>query len=92
MKELLEFLGGTKTLTITNLILSVCIVFHLCCEFAHYIHEFISRRKESKLFKTNNKLLTEMSARIEAIEKTQKERGKCPHHKSEEEEKAHVDN
>jgi hypothetical protein len=72
MPNLYELLGGSKVLTVTNIILSVCIIFHLICEFTHYIHEFISRRRDSKKLIDNNQLLC-------AIKKLIEERGReCP--------------
>jgi len=68
LDQLYDVLGGSKTLTVTNVILSVCIIFHLCCEFAHYIHEFVSRRKQGQELKANAALLKELKELIERIE------------------------
>jgi hypothetical protein len=80
MKELLDIVLGDRFLAFSNLILICCLAFHQLCEWAHYIHEFFSHRKEAKRLVANNKLLTDMMSRIEKIEKTQQERGgqQCP--------------
>ena len=77
MQEIIELIGGTKTLTITNLILAFCIVFHLICEFAHYIFEFWSHRKDGKQVKENGVLLQQVMERIEKIERIQCESDRC---------------
>lgn len=65
MKEILDLVGGESTLTVTNIILAVCIVFHLVCEFAHYIHEFWSHRKDGKQVKENGELLRDVKRLLE---------------------------
>lgn len=65
MKEILDLVGGESTLTVTNIVLAVCIVFHLICEFAHYIHEFWSHRKDGKQVKENGELLRDVKHLLE---------------------------
>jgi len=88
MQELLDVLLGERFLAFSNLLAVVFITIHLTCEFGHYIHEFVSRRKDAKKLTANNRLLTEMMTRIEKIEKTQEARGghSCPLKKKMEEE------
>ena len=92
MSGIVELMSRPETLTVTNIVLAVCIVFHLCCEFAHYIHEFWSHRKDGRQVKANGEMLIDMMSRIEKIEKTQKTRGaqQCPLKKNMEE-KNYVD-
>lgn len=76
-KEIFGIVFGKDTLTITNIILSMCIVFHLICEFSHYILEFIGGRKKSRLL---NDLLSRVSKLEEVIESNS---NKCPFKKKE---------
>lgn len=80
MKGLSELILNKELLTISNFVLASCIVFHLICEFTHYIHEFLSRRKDAKKLTKSNELLTDVLARVEQIEKVQAENGNgsCP--------------
>lgn len=61
-----------EALTITNIILSFFIFIHLCCEFFHYIHEFLSSKKNEIKLKDLLKLVKEL------IE----DKDNCPHKKS----------
>lgn len=80
MQELFELIGGESTLTITNLVLSGCIIFHLICEFVHYITSFISHKNDSKILK-------DLATRVERIESTQERKSReCPYHNKEKEE------
>lgn len=81
MQEIIDLITNPGTLTVTNVILAVCIIVHLICEFAHYIHEFITHRKDGKQVKANGEMLKHMIERIEKIEKSQRERCKnsCAH-------------
>lgn len=93
LDSLVDIVATPKTLTITNCVLAVCIIVHLICEFGHYIHEYLSRKKDTKKLTANNELLHDMKVRIEKIEKTQEERGRhnCPL-KPKKEEEPYVDN
>lgn len=71
LNEIYELVSGSKALTVTNVILAFCIIFHLFCEFVHYIHEFISRRRQGKELKANGAVLKELKELVERIEKTQ---------------------
>lgn len=62
----------TEALTITNIILSSLIFIHLCCEFFHYIHEFLNSKKTEIKMKDLLKLVNEL------IE----DKNNCPHKKS----------
>jgi len=80
MQELFDLIGGESTLTITNLILSGCIIFHLICEFAHYIISFLSHKNDSKV-------LNGLAARVERIEATQERKSReCPYNNGNKEE------
>jgi hypothetical protein len=65
MKEIIDLVGGESTLTVTNIVLAGCIIFHLFCEFAHYIHEFWSHRKDGKQVKENGELLRDVKRLLE---------------------------
>lgn len=88
MHGIIDIITKPETLTITNVVLAVCILFHLFCEFAHYIHEFLSHRKERKQSKANGELLKEVKVLLvdakdvlEKISKVQEQRAKnckCP--------------
>ncbi len=85
MQSIIDLIARPETLNVTNAILTVCIIFHLICEFTHYIHEFLSHRKERNQVKENVILLKKMMGRIKEIEKTQCENcshinGKEEHH------------
>lgn len=82
LEGLIDVVEGSKTLTVTNIILAVCIIFHLICEFGHYIHEFISRRKDTRKLSDNNGLLQNLISRVEKIEETISNK-KCPLKKEE---------
>ena len=89
MQSIADLISRPETLTVTNIVLACCIVFHLMCEFAHYIHEFWSHRKDGKQVKANGEMLETMIRRIETIEKTQRERSAkkckdCSHDKEKE--------
>ena len=77
IEEFVEIIGGTKTLTATNVILAVCIIFHMVCEFGHYIHEYISRKRDGNKLESNNKLLLDLAKRVEKIEQTMSTK-RCP--------------
>lgn len=66
-------LNHEKLLTFSNFVLASCIVFHLICEFTHYIHEFISRRKDGKKLTKSNELLEDVLERVENLEKVHAE-------------------
>lgn len=70
MQEILDLIGGEKTLTITNLILATCIIFHLACEFLHYIYSFIASRRGAKKLDISNGLLQSLVERVEKLENT----------------------
>lgn len=74
MNGIIDLINKPGTLTITNVILAGCIIFHLLCEFAHYIHEFWSHKKDGKQALANGKMLAAMTKRIESIEKRQREK------------------
>lgn len=74
---LIEVIGGAETLTVTNVILCVCIIFHLVCEFCHYIHEYLSRKKDAQKLSDNHGLLQNLVSRVENIETTISSK-KCP--------------
>lgn len=70
MAEIVNFLLEKKELlTVGNFVLAFCIIFHLFCEFAHYVHEFICRRRDAERFKDNNRILLSIFERIEKIER-----------------------
>jgi len=50
-----------KWLEIWNIVLSILVTIHLISEYFHYIHEFISQRKKSKI-------LLELKQKIQFIE------------------------
>ena len=57
MEEFLKIVFSNKTLTVTNIILAGCIIFHLICEFTHYVYSFFSDRKRISLLEDlNNRL------------------------------------
>lgn len=70
MQELVEVLLGERFLAFSNLLAVFFIAIHLTCEFAHYIHEFISSRKDAKRLDTNNGLLENLVVRVETLEST----------------------
>ena len=37
------------TLTISNIVLSVFVGFHICCEFYHYVSEFFNSKRDKQL-------------------------------------------
>jgi len=80
MRELLDVILGDRFLAFSNLLAVIFITIHLTCEFVHYIHEFVSHKKDGKKLTANNKLLTDMMVRIEKIEQTQQARcsQQCP--------------
>lgn len=66
MMDLFNILLEKKELlTASNLVLAFCIVFHLFCEFAHYIHEFVCRKRDAEQGRINNKILLKILERIE---------------------------
>jgi len=77
IQEFIDVIGGTKTLTVTNVVLAFCIIFHMLCEFGHYIHEFISRKRDGNKLDSNNKLLLDLAERVEKIEQTMSTK-RCP--------------
>ena len=77
MFEFLEPFLGDKFLACSNLLAVIFIAIHLVCEFGHYIHEFISSRKDAKKLDNNNELLHNLVQRIERIEQTMSTK-KCP--------------
>jgi len=78
---MIEFLQHPEYLSITNVVLSVCIVFHLACEFFHYIYSFLTSRKDSKKINSNNELLFELNERVKYLEGVHKscEKINCDH-------------
>lgn len=68
MQELMEMLLGERFLAFTNFILAFCIVFHICLEFAHYTHEFLSRKKDAKKLNHNNELLQDVLSKIDKLQ------------------------
>lgn len=73
MKEIIDLISRPETMSVTNVILSGCIVVHLVCEFAHYIHEFWSHRKDGKQVKENGEILKEVKKLLEESNKALKE-------------------
>jgi len=61
-------------LPITNIVLAFCIVFHLACEFFHYIHSFFASIRD-------NNLLSELNERVKYLEGVHKscEKINCDH-------------
>jgi len=55
-------------LPITNLVLAFCIIFHLICEFTHYIHSYFSSKRDQNL-------LEKLDGRLERLEKVH---NNCP--------------
>ena len=53
-------------LPITNLVLAICIVFHLICEFTHYVHSYFSSKRDKNL-------LEKLNDRLERLEEVHKE-------------------
>lgn len=78
MENFIELITNQEILTISNLILAFFICFHIVCEFAHYIHEYVSR-------KNDNELLSEVNERLKILklEMDQRKCNKC-HVKEEE--------
>lgn len=76
MIELLQ-----QYLPITNIVLACCIVFHLACEFFHYIHSYFSSKRDSKNISANNELLSELNERVKYLEGVHKncEKINCDH-------------
>lgn len=76
MLELLQ-----QYLPITNIVLAFCIVFHLACEFFHYIHSFLSSRRDGKKISVSNELLFELIERVKYLESAHKdcEKLNCDH-------------
>lgn len=73
----IESLLGDKFLAYSNLIAVFFIAIHLICEFGHYIHEFLSRRKDAKKLSDNHGMLQDLVSRVEKIEVTMSTK-KCP--------------
>lgn len=69
MEDLIKLILGERFLAFTNFILIFCIVFHLICEFAHYIHEYASKKCSDRKLEKNNKLLKSLLGRISKLEK-----------------------
>lgn len=72
-----ELFHNKDLLTASNWAAVFFIAIHLICEFGHYIHEFISRRKDTKKLSDNHGLLQNLVTRIEKIEETMHNK-KCP--------------
>jgi len=69
MEDLIKLILGEKFLAFTNFILAFCILFHLICEFAHYIHEYVSKKNSDRKLEKNNKLLERLLGRVSKLEK-----------------------
>ncbi len=68
-------------LPLTNIVLAVCIVFHLACEFFHYIYSFFASRRDNININKGNKLLSELNERVKYLEAVHKscEKINCDH-------------
>lgn len=63
-------------LTISNIILSTFVGFHILCEFYHYVSEFFNSKREKKTLKY-------LVDRADALEKMHVECKKCKGSKNE---------
>lgn len=77
MQELIGMCLGDKFLAFTNFILAFCIIFHLICEFSHYLYDYFSRKRDTKKLDLHNDLLQSLILRVEKMEKVMSNK-KCP--------------